>query len=173
VQQFRSSTNHRRSHNGRQPHMASFQLDVANWDALAHEVRRVARHWHLNPEDVDDVVQETLLRLFEHGPAVQSVPGWIGVVVRRLAHTLAQRRSKETILPPRLLGTSDGFDLTSQLALSEILTKVPPKDRNLLHLIARGYSHREIAQHMGWQTRDVGTKLDRAVRKAARLLAPT
>jgi RNA polymerase sigma factor (sigma-70 family) len=75
---------------------------------LDHVLRRVAKSYHLQAADVDDVAQTTWLRALDHlGKlrAREAITGWLIVIARREAMRTLDRSARETltdsILEPR------------------------------------------------------------------------
>jgi RNA polymerase sigma factor (sigma-70 family) len=78
---------------------------------MDHVLRRVARRYRLSPAEVDDVVQTTWLRAFEHVARLNdpaAIAGWLVVTTRREAMRTLQRGVREVLVDDSR--TFDGVD---------------------------------------------------------------
>jgi RNA polymerase sigma factor (sigma-70 family) len=124
--------------------------DVAAWRTLverfAARIRAVARGQGLRPQDVDDVVQTTWLRLLEHIDAVRE-PGamgaWLATTARRESlHVLAksgrERPTDDALLPEESYApepTRGLIDAERRSAVRAALDALPERQRALLHAL--------------------------------------
>ena len=131
-----------------------------------------------HPQDAEDVVQETFLKLLRHLGAdggTENIRGWLFTVAAHALRDRQRRRSRwipwgsahEGIVgPPRLLD-EDGRVGT----LRDVLRGLPARDRLLLALRAQGLSYRDIAAVTGIRVSSVGRLLARAVARCAHACA--
>ena len=122
-----------------------------------------------HPQDAEDVVQETFLKLLRHldsGGDAANLRGWIFTVAAHAARDRQRRRRRwipwlpahDAGVPPAALPDEDG-----RLKLArEALASLPPRDRLLLALRAQGLSYRDIAAAAGIRSTSVGRMLARA-----------
>jgi RNA polymerase sigma factor (sigma-70 family) len=147
--------------------MSHLESDLSDWETLRSEIRRAARRWRVNSEDLDDLTQEVFLRMLQFGEFVRSRRGWLAVVVRRLAFGLKRTRHRTIALSESRCNVATSPDRHAKLELDLLLQKLPVRDARLLRLLAQGVSHRNIATAMGWHTSDVGTHAARAIDRAS------
>ena len=129
-----------------------------------------------NPEDADDVAQETYLRLVRRPPADErDLRAWLFRVATNILrdqwkHERHERRLDQ--MPDRApMGdpppTPDVYVERSEarVRLAHILEPLSVKERTALLMREAGFAHREIAEAVGTTTRSVGTLIARALRK--------
>src|SRR3954464_7740283 len=94
------------------------------WDALVRrlepKLRAVARSYRLSASDIDDVVQMTWIKLFEHihelrNPA--ALGAWLKTTVRRSALAALQRPVREVLSDDPTLGDGADADGPEQLLI--------------------------------------------------------
>lgn len=130
-----------------------------------------------HPQDAEDVVQETFLKLLQHlqgGGETSNIRGWIFTVAahagrdrqRQRGRWLAWNANQDTAVEPVPLPDEDG----RQRVLRRALASLPDRDRLLLALRARGLSYKEIASAADVEVSSVGTFLARAVERCARAI---
>jgi RNA polymerase sigma factor (sigma-70 family) len=111
-------------------------------------LRAVARRYGLGPAQIDDVVQETWMRLFEHlgrlrDPA--AVGGWLVVTTRREALRQLQTRVREHLTGDRSLGDAAqpcepecALEAAERRdALARAITGLPARHRRLMEVLLR------------------------------------
>ncbi len=147
--------------------------DGRAWAALVTRLnpmlRGVARRYGLCPAQVDDVVQETWVRLFEHVGRLrdpEAVAGWLVVTTRREALRQLQSRVKEQLTDDRDLGESAGAGEPERAlvaaecrdALARAMTALPPRHRQLMELLVRepALDYREISAATGIPRGSIG-----------------
>lgn len=117
---------------------------VAQFDRM---LRSVARSYRLSPQDVDDVVQATWVKLYEHLDRVRdtsAVAGWLATTVRRESLRVLQLHVREhlTESPEPADGLRhDGPEaqlLASErrLVLTRAFATLPERQRRLMELIS-------------------------------------
>lgn len=154
-------------------------------DAFAGFYQRSARNlWAYlarvsgDPAMADDLLQESYLRLL-----CATIPEQGEVAARRYLYRIATNLLKdhwrkartssiEDVPEDRLQVLDQSGSVERRATLGPALLQMKPRERQLLWLAyAEGYSHREIAQIMGFASASVKLLLFRARRKIARLLA--
>ncbi len=141
---------------------------------------RFARLMLRTPQDAEDVVQTTFVRLLDHlsrGGARSNLKAWLFAVTANLCRDqLRARRRWMGLLPEhdRLLTTPPELEARDQLDLFlAVVRTLAPRDRTLLALKAQGLSYREIAAAAGIREGSVGRLLARAVARWQRARAAT
>jgi RNA polymerase sigma-70 factor (ECF subfamily) len=128
------------------------------------------------PESAQDVVQEAFLALYRdlrNGKQIEDPKAWlVGAVrnqvrkqIRYSMHHSADLLSPEEfdLLPsPPLAPASDGAD--EDLG-PDALSRLTPREEEVVLLRLQSLKYREIAQHLGISAKSVCTLLARAVRK--------
>jgi RNA polymerase sigma factor (sigma-70 family) len=109
-------------------------------------LRRLAHSYRLTPSDVDDVVQQTWLVLFEAIDQIRepaAIGAWLATTLRRIALRHIQIHVREQLTDdPRLGDTSDGehpearlLALERHVALTSALSSLPERHRDLLRIL--------------------------------------
>jgi RNA polymerase sigma-70 factor (ECF subfamily) len=123
-----------------------------------------------HPEDAEDVLQETFLKLLGHlseqGNA-DNIRGWLFTVAAHAARDRQRRRRRwipwasghDPAVDPPSLPDEDGRLRAARAALR----RLPSRDRMLLALRASGLSYRDIAAAAGIRPTSVGRLLARAI----------
>jgi len=116
-------------------------------DRYDRMLRSVARSYRLSPQDVDDAVQATWVKLYEHIDRLrdtEAIAGWLATTVRREALRLLQRHVREHLTDdPERSATrhTDGpeaqlLDQERRVVLTRALSTLPDRQRKLMTLIA-------------------------------------
>jgi RNA polymerase sigma-70 factor (ECF subfamily) len=123
-----------------------------------------------NPQDAEDVVQETFVKLLSHlrrQGADTNLRGWLFTVA---AHACRDRqRFRLRWLPwapaydSAVAPVDEAAEAEERRLAAASLQRLPDRDRLLLALRAQGLSYREIAVAAGVQASSVGTLLARAL----------
>lgn len=136
-----------------------------------------------HPQDAEDVLQETFLKLLRHlsdGGDRSNLRGWLFTVAAHAARDRQRRAlrwmpwaaAREPSVPAPQLADEDG----RLEAARATMRRLAPRDRLLLALRAQGLSYREVAAAAGIRPTSVGRLLARAVdrwqRAASRRLHP-
>lgn len=147
--------------------------DTGEWRALREECVWTARRLGATEGDVEDLAQETLTRLYVVLPTVGSRRAWVLRVLRNLLYDQRKRRATRARTHSRAAWESS--EVTSPSGawravadVTRILPRLPPKSRRLLELYRRGYTHREIATHLGCEIHQVGPRIHSALETAKR-----
>jgi RNA polymerase sigma-70 factor, ECF subfamily len=152
---------------------------AALFDELQEPVYRYLRFVGMHPQDAEEIVQETFLRLFRHleaGRPDGNLRGWLF----RVAHNLAfnERRASRFVARP----TPESWDviLTArpdpapnpeqallegerQRRLQQAVALLPPRQRQCLALRAEGFVYREIGDVLGVTTSTVAEAIHRGL----------
>ncbi len=130
--------------------------------------------------DAEDVAQEAFVQFVRTGRQPEpSAPGWLSVAAahralnlirsrkRRIARELAEFRLHRPLLREAQaamdpLALLDRAQL--QIVVRAALLRLRPRDAELLALRYGGSSYRELAQALGIDTHQIGTRLARAER---------
>jgi RNA polymerase sigma factor (sigma-70 family) len=137
-----------------------------------------------DPDQAEDLVQETFVRLRERPPADRTEPRrWLYTVATNLARD-AQRvtRRREALavaardrmpLPepgPDPAALAERAD--QRRRVRRALATLNERERTVLLMREEGFTHREIAEAVETTTGSVGTMIARALDKMVRVLAP-
>lgn len=117
---------------------------VSRFDRMLHSV---ARTYRLSPQDVEDAVQMTWIKLYEHIDRIRdasAIAGWLATTVRRESLRLLQSHVREHLTDePELSLTAHepGPDMPllrreQRVVLTRALATLPDRQRALLTLIA-------------------------------------
>jgi RNA polymerase sigma-70 factor (ECF subfamily) len=148
---------------------------LALFEAHGAAVYRFAAALLRHPQDAEDVLQETFLKLLRHlrsGGDRSNLRGWLFTVAAHAARDRQRRRlrwipwiaDRDTReVPPEEEQHDSRMD-----AVRTVLQQLPPRDRLLLALRAQGLSYREIAAASGIRPASVGKLLARAIDRCAR-----
>jgi RNA polymerase sigma factor (sigma-70 family) len=161
--------------------------DAHAWAMLISRFRghvaRVARSYGLDSHQVDDVAQETWLRLYRHIGSVRdphALGAWLGTTASRESlRALAGDRREEPTDEELCPGTTSCDDVTDELARAErslalkrALGKLPPRHRALMEsLLAEPEpSYAEISKLLGIPIGSIGPIRGRCVTRLRREL---
>lgn len=128
-----------------------------------------------HPQDSEDVVQETFLKLLHHlrrGGGTENLRGWLFTVAAHAARDRQRRRLRwmpwtaahEAAVDPPALWDEDG----RLGAAREALQRLAARDRLLIALRASGLSYQDMARAAGVRATSVGRLLARALDRWAR-----
>jgi RNA polymerase sigma-70 factor (ECF subfamily) len=151
------------------------------FDKLRSSVYRYLICVHHPPEEADEVIQETFLKLYVHlnrGARIENARGW----VFRVAHNLGVNRMKSRKFMAPM--TSEQWDNVvetrcdpepgpeEQLLHKERMTRLystistlPPLQQQCLHLRIEGFRYREIGEILDVSVPTVSESLRRAIEK--------
>jgi RNA polymerase sigma-70 factor, ECF subfamily len=136
---------------------------------------------HVAPEDADEIIQETFLRLYKHlhgGERIENYRGWIF----RVAHNLAVNELKSRkyisatsaeewvdLVESRMDLTPGPEELVlfkeKMMRLRTTILKLSPQQQQCLHLRTEGFRYREIAEILGVEIPTVAESLRRAIER--------
>jgi RNA polymerase sigma-70 factor (ECF subfamily) len=154
----------------------STAVDTARelFEAQGAAIYRFAAVLLRHPQDAEDCVQETFLRLLRHleaGGDTSNIRGWLFTVAANAARDRQRGRLRwipwlpahDRHVPPAPLPDEDGRLARARAALGTLA----PRDRLLLALRAQGLSYRDIASAAGIKPSSVGQLLARATERWA------
>lgn len=137
----------------------------AAMERYADMVFRLAYSWLKNRADAEDVMQETLLKLYAQPPfdTPEHERYWVvRVAVNECRHLLRSPWRRRTG-PLEEAEEAAAFDTPAQSELFREVMALPPKYRAAVYLhYYEGYSVREVAAAMGAKSSTVQTWLMRA-----------
>ncbi|WP_158502181.1 RNA polymerase sigma factor [Vitiosangium sp. GDMCC 1.1324] len=120
------------------------------------------------PEDAEDALQETFLRVRRYGPPREegSLLAWLYTVAARCCFDLVERRGREPVAEEAQLATLEAHgqgspdDADRRALLGVALRQLDGKTRTIgvLHFLD-GYTQEEVAEQTGYSRRTVGKKL--------------
>lgn len=150
---------------------------------LAPELRRACRRLGIPDADVDDVVQESLLRAWAFRRTFQrgtNFRAWLHRVLRNAALSRHRRRRRERDgldrlrLEPSLPRAAELRLLGPDDALLAALEALPAEFRAAVDLVdVQGLAYREAAEALGCPVGTVMSRLHRARRALRAALAPS
>jgi RNA polymerase sigma-70 factor, ECF subfamily len=154
------------------------------YEELRHPLLRYLLCMRVVPEEAEEIIQESFLRLYKHlhaGGGEDNLRGW----VYRVAHNLSSTRRKER----RFLADTSP-DLWQQISLSTATSEIGPEDillrkekmmrlhrdiagltelqQNCIRLRVEGFRYREIARILNTSTSTVAGSLRHAVERLTR-----
>ncbi len=165
--------------------MAGAKAGTFATEVLVHEqsLRARARTICATQADADDLVQDTLLRAFEHYPALQdrsNIRGWLFKILTNLLYD-RQRHAKvarsvpfgpehdvafEPPAPPR-------HKSIEWEDVEAVLPQLPEHLRRPIELRAQDVSYADIGQKLATPTNTVATRIRRAYEELRKLLGIT
>ena len=123
------------------------------------------------PDLAADIVQEAFVRLYRRGSAPDSVVPWLLTVAMNLLRNSRSQtaRRRELLTAVRDVEPAEsGPDVVvleeERAKVREALSRLSERDRQLLSLMAGGFTYREMAAACGLNEASVGTLLARAKR---------
>ena len=126
-----------------------------------------------DPDQADDLAQETFVRLLEHEVDGSGTRRWLFTVARNLVRDRARVRKRRAELaeggeldPPEPETPEERFrrsDRKRRVRLA--LDGLKPRDREMLLMREEGFSYAEIAEVTGVAESSVGALLSRALRR--------
>jgi RNA polymerase sigma-70 factor (ECF subfamily) len=167
----------------RAPDTASaIEADVLGlFDRFRAPLMRYICSFGLSARDAEDIVQDVFLLLFKHlhaGKPRTNLPGWIFRVAHNGALKQRLRRQRECDPP---LDVADGAavdpadgpealfsDAQRQRRLLAVVSTLPERDRQCLHLRSEGLRYRDIARVLGVSLGTVANSLARSLERLQR-----
>ena len=133
-----------------------------------------------HPQDAEDVVQETFLKLLNHlsiGGNTENLRGWIFTVAAHGARDRQRTRRRWVPWAPvheSTVGPEDFPDEDGRLRAARVaLHRLSARDRLLIALRGSGLSYRDIATSTGVRATSVGRLLARALDRWAKAYGET
>jgi RNA polymerase sigma factor (sigma-70 family) len=115
-----------------------------------------------------DIAQEAFVRLHRRGSVPESVMPWLLTVATNLVRNTRSRSARRLELlvthrddvaaPP----TPDALAAEERRRVHDTMSRLEPREQQLLALLAGGHSYREMAVALGLHEASVGTLLARA-----------
>lgn len=155
------------------------------YDAFASVTYRVCLRMLVSPEDAEEVLQDTFLRLDAQAGRYDPARGTVQTFVLTLAHHLCLERLRARRARPQ---AQDGalndpaFDLPApaathdpldQVLIDAALSALPASDRQLLEdMFFGGYTHAELTVRTGLPLGTVKSRLRRALLKLRERMQP-
>jgi RNA polymerase sigma-70 factor (ECF subfamily) len=149
---------------------------TALFDELRNPLFRYLISFGLTAHDVEEVVQEVFLALFQHlrrGRSRDNLRGW----VFRVGHNLAlKHRSRRVAMAGPVEQLDPGLNPEEQMAsaqrrrrLAAVVRALPEQDRACLLLRAEGLRYREIGDVLGISLGSVAASLERSLERLGRV----
>ena len=154
------------------------QGDQASFEALFH--RHYNRVYHLlyrlmgNREEAEELAQEVFIKLYQRPlRRGDNVGGWLYRVATNMAYNALRsekrrgRREDAVAAETPLSAPSAAAEYqrrASRQAVRETLTRLTPRQGQLLLLRQMGFSYKELAELLGVSPNSIGTLLARAER---------
>jgi len=169
--QAATSTEHTRPH---------VQETVALFATLRKPLLRYSLTFGVSSADVEEIVQETFLALFQHlqnGKPRQNLPAWAFRVCHNLAlkHRERSRGTQQVMLDDAAQHPDQSLNPEQQLLQSQrrarlqsVLRALPEQDRCCVSLRAEGLRYREIAEILGMSLGAVSLSLTRSLARFER-----
>ncbi|MFZ0310897.1 MAG: sigma-70 family RNA polymerase sigma factor [Candidatus Sulfotelmatobacter sp.] len=173
------------------PWPGSFRQDqvAALYVELRAPLSASLRRWKLPAEEMEDIVQDTFLRLLSHGPAdlkAENARYWLF----RVAHNLAidRRRSGwwnsldleadfELLLSthpsPHFNPEKIYLNQELQKAVQSNLAKLTPRQQHAIYLRIVGFSYKAIADQLKGTSNSVGELIRRGLKRLGEMGANT
>jgi RNA polymerase sigma factor (sigma-70 family) len=158
---------------------AAARGDESAWSTIVERftrrLNRVVRSGRIPAADVDDIVQTTFVRLYEHLDSVRdanALPGWLATTARREMFRKLSRTTREV---PFEIDAAEGFaapvaydDGPSETLLTtfqDALDRLPEHQRALLRLLSsdEDLSYEEISQRLAIPIGSIGPTRGRAI----------
>lgn len=146
------------------------------YDAVGDKVYGFSLSLVRNPQDAEDVLQETFVRIHAHAKDYrpQGKPlAWIFTIARHLALDKQRQQSRTQLLSE----TADVVDLSDvdradhRILLDSLLNRLSEEDRQILILhVVVGMKYREIAAVMGRPLNTVLSRYRRALHRLQTIL---
>jgi RNA polymerase sigma factor (sigma-70 family) len=173
------------------PWLGSFRQEqvAALYVELRAPLSASLRRWKLPAEEMEDIVQDTFLRLLSHGPAdleAENARYWLF----RVAHNLAidrQRSGWWNSLDPQadfdlLLSTHPSphfnpekiyLDHELQRTVQSNLARLTPRQQHAIYLRIVGFSYKAIADQLKGTSNSVGELIRRGLKRLGEMGADT
>ncbi|HRE82228.1 MAG TPA: RNA polymerase sigma factor [Opitutaceae bacterium] len=169
--------------------MDSPQSDNTSWftaELAPHEpALRAYLHGFVNPSDIDDLVQETYLRILRARDfsRIASPRGLLFATARNAARDLFRRRTAAKTIPITEFVSSPVIDEAQTAAevasrhqeadlLAQAIAELPSRCREILVLRKfEDLSHREIAKRLGITEHTVESQLTKALHRCEEFFA--
>jgi RNA polymerase sigma factor (sigma-70 family) len=141
-----------------------------NWNELRSAAVHFARLWCNEVADAEDIAQEAMITLLCHRRPIREAYNWLFVVIKRRAiRAIAHQRKRQLQTQSRNTWSASSPMFEQRILIQDILSdrRLRARDRLLVGWVLLGYSHAQIAGHLGCAARDVGQHLARALKRIA------
>jgi len=147
------------------------------YDRLGAQVYSLALNLLKSPEEAEEVVQDTFLKLFKASSyrTLSSSPrAYVYTIARNLALSRLRKRQARPLKadewdvydPQTHLGESKDSDPADRLLVQRLLEQLSDEDRKLVKAnFYEGYTHAQLAEQTGHPIGTVKSKLRRALLK--------
>jgi RNA polymerase sigma factor (sigma-70 family) len=156
---------------------ASAQTDALRASVIGLQAERgrelwgLARHLGLEPEEADDAVQETLLRLWtvlREGAVIERPDAWAFRALYRLAMDRHRWRRRVRLLTERIGGSAGerhgGLDAADRMGIWEAVERLPERQRWCVYLRYRAdLPYEEIGAILGIAAPSARSHVSRAL----------
>ena len=156
---------------------AARRIAASLFTELRDPVSRYLLHIGHGPGDIEEIVQETFLKLFRHlcgGGEETNLRGWVFRVAHNIAANERKRRQRMEARDTEALFAHVSIDPGSgpehlvlederRQRLQRALNRLPGTQRACIHLRAEGLKYREIAQVLGIGVTTVADHLKQAL----------
>lgn len=164
---------------------APFEWTDDEIESIRIALKRLTSIRVMNPNDVEDLVQETLLTMISRHPGAELEKGllvWsMGILRRKLGNyyrkvqryaPLSEHKASVGHTMPIPAPDRKVFREELERLVKEVLTQIPPFQRQALELMLSGLSAREIAEELSpVRYQNVINRLHRGRKKLAEALA--
>ena len=140
-----------------------------------HPLFRYLLSLGLNPQDVEEIIQDVFLALFQHlkaGKPRDNLRGWIFRVGHNLGLKLRMRRpvlvEVDDRIDPLPNPEQQALQSQKQRRIDAVIGALPEQDRACLSLRAEGFRYREIAEILSISLGAVAQSLERSLGKLSR-----
>lgn len=144
------------------------------------ELMRYGRQLQLSESEIEDLVQETFLRLhveLDKKVVFENIRAWLYKVLYNLVITRINRKSLHQSKLEHYKNLNTGNNTLEEFEKKEqgelvlkVLEQMPDPEKNLLLLYHNGLKYKEIAEVLEINPKSVGTMLVRAIGKLKILL---
>lgn len=150
------------------------RAEPLEWRALERRARAIAVALAPGePAVAEDLAQEALLKLLVQQPAPKRPVAWLRVTLRNLLTDRRRRDERLRTLPIEGVDEPEHPTIEApdrRLVVRQALEGLSESQRTILGLFALGFSHAEIATRIGCEIHQVGPRIQRALRRARRVL---
>lgn len=161
------------------------QLAPAHWQSLADEASRLVARRVAGDADLDDVVQEVMVRVWRHGDGLRDderFRAWLASIVRNAASDHLRTRARQRLrsvplLDPAELGEAAPAeeDDEARRCLSSVLrpfiAALPPRYRAIIELTEiDGLPHAVVAARLGLSVSGVKSRVQRGRERLREML---
>ena len=157
--------------------VSALELEITKlFGEYRHPLFRYLLSLGLNPQDVEEIIQDVFLALFQHlraGKPRDNLRGWIFRVGHNLGLKLRMRRPvlvevDDHGIDPLPNPEQQALQSQKQRRIDAVIRALPEQDRACLSLRAEGFRYREIAEILSMSLGAVAQSLERSLGKLSR-----